>query len=86
MLNENINTRVSTNITSYQLNSVFYHRNVVFTRATTRTLMKLTMSEKTIVHAKGNVTFRYNPGYQFTTIIGSEQMHFPQYGRNSPNP
>ena len=35
IINENINTRVSTNITSYQRNEVLYHRNAVLTHATT---------------------------------------------------
>ena len=47
----NINTRLSTNTTSYKRNAVLYHRNAVLTRATTRTLMTLTRSENTIVHA-----------------------------------
>ena len=51
IVNENVNTRVSTNITSYQPNVVLYHRNAVLTRATTRTLMNLSRSENTRVHA-----------------------------------
>ena len=85
-INENINTRVSTNITSYQRNAELYNRDVELTRATTRTLMNLTRSENTIVHAQANVTFRHNPASQFTTILRSEQKHFPQYARNRPNP
>ena len=81
-----VNTRVSTNITSYQRNVVLYHRIAVLTRGTTRTLMNVARSENTKVHAKTNVIFRHNPVYQFTTIISSEQKHFPQYDRNRPNP
>ena len=44
IINENIDTRLSTNITSY-------HRNAALARATTRTLMNLPRSESTIVHA-----------------------------------
>ena len=51
IFNENINTRVSTNITSYQRNVVLYHRNAVLTRATTRILMNVARSENTKVHA-----------------------------------
>ena len=76
IINEIINTRVPTNITSYQRNAVLYHRNAVLTRATTRTLMNLTKNEKTIVHGQANVTSWHNPVYQFTTKIRSEQKHF----------
>ena len=48
---ENIYTRVSTNITSYQRNAVLYHRNAMLTRATTQTLKNLTRCENLIVHA-----------------------------------
>ena len=51
IVKENINTRVSTNITSYQRKVVLYHRNAMLARATTRTLMNLARSENTIVHA-----------------------------------
>ena len=51
IIKENINTRMSTNITSYHWNAVLYHRNAVLTRATTRTLRNLTKNENTIVHA-----------------------------------
>ena len=61
IINEYINTRVSTNITSYQRNAVLCHRNGVLTSATTRTLMNLTRSETTIVYSKTNVTFWHNP-------------------------
>ena len=51
IINGHINTRVSTNITNYQRIAVLYHRYAVLTRATTRTLISLTRSETTTVHA-----------------------------------